>query len=270
MRSMASFVSATIAEARWNLLSKSAISAAAAVSRSWMRALLSATSRLARAWSNSTCFRSVMLMISDGVCSFSSLLRSFASDSALLPVAHVEAEGRIAGFHVAAFRRHHRDLEVPHVGELRRPEVARLGRGQRAGDVDARGDVGARDAHPLALAVRRELVAQRPSAADEEDGDGERNEIARTDHGSTTHSCALQGPSSRSVRPAMAAREMSVAFGRSSRRIITRAERPGRIRAGSILSSFTMTRKARRIDARALSCATAEISVTRPVYVVDG
>src|SRR5262249_11459432 len=154
--------------------------------------------------------------------------------------------------------------------KLRRPKAPRLGRGQRAGDVDAGGDVGARHVHPLALTVRGELVAQRPAAADEEDGNRQRDEIARTDHGSTTHSWALHGPSFKSLRPAISAREISIAFGRSSRRIMTRAERPGRMRARSILSSFTMTRKARRIEARALSCATAEISVTRPLYVVDG
>src|SRR5207302_1585475 len=135
-----------------------------------------------------------------------------------------------------------------------------------------------RDAHPLALPIGGELVAQRPAAEEKESdgGDGDRealHDFSLTPSSRplfTTHSCALHEPTmtatdlpdaSRArgcfVEKSIAARGAIRTPRSSSRRISTRAERPGRIIDGSILASLTTTRNFRRIDSRASSCATA-------------
>ena len=94
----------------------------------------------------------------------------------------VESENRLPLFHLGTFRRHHRNLEVPDVVDLRRAEAAGVDRGERAGDVDAGDEIAARDADPVALTVGGELVAQRPAAEQKERGDRQRNGDAQAKH----------------------------------------------------------------------------------------
>ena len=204
----------------------------------------------------------------------------------LLQLGRVEAEDRTADLHVGPLGRNHRDLEIPHVVDLRRTEAARIDRGKRAGDVDAGDEIAARDAHPVALTIGRELVA-RPPRAREHGGDGDADGEQRF----STHApasplrsirssprtparCTRRGRRRRACRPrdrraasapekSIAARDTSSAFGCRIACTTTRAESPGRMRAASRRSSATITRNARRSDVRLLSCATAEIDATR-------
>src|SRR5439155_6336102 len=173
----------------------------------------------------------------------------------LLQLGGVESEDRAAGGDFGSFRRHHRDLEIPHVVELRRTEAARIERRQSAGDIDTRDEIPALDSDPIALTVGSQLVA-RPSGGDKQDDDRERNRDLALHRRSpslrpltTTHSNALQSPSftSRFARPA-APRGASRTFTAAARRIVTRAERPGPMRAGSRRSRLIVTRNDRRSD----------------------
>src|SRR5579884_2726011 len=197
---------------------------------------------------------------------------------AFLQLGGVEAEDRLAGFDVGAFGRHHRDLEVPDVVELRRTEAAGVERGERAGDIDAGDEIAASYARPFALPVGSELIA-RPSGGDEERDERQRNRDLSLHRLSpsfkpetTMHSRSLHSPIFAFFTFESAARGIMRASSTASRCTMTRAERPGRMRTGSRRSSLMATRNDRRSDCRLVvfSCATAEIESTRPLYVVDG
>lgn len=98
----------------------------------------------------------------------------------LLQLARVEGENRTSLLHLRSFRRHHRDLEIPDIIQLRGPEAPGLGRRQGSGHVDPRDEVAAFGAHPFALAIRGELIPQRPTARHEKKEKDERDGDARS------------------------------------------------------------------------------------------
>ena len=145
------------------------------------------------------------------------------------------------GLRVGALGRHHGDLEIPDVVELRRTEASRVESRERAGHVNAGDEIAARHACPFALTIGGELVArhcggEKESDDCERDGDLALHSLSPSfNPPRTTQSTSLHSPRRTSFFSLeIEARGTSSALSSVSRRTITRAERPGRMRATSM------------------------------------